>query len=172
MRPHPQESDSRAADEGRRVETGPSSTRLLLAIHAELALITADLPAGLAAAPQRARPAPARGNAPAGANVRPGDRAIIATAVFAGLALVISVHADPFASLAAFLLVLGGAGSAFVSLFLLGNRMRGLIADDGSAWAVLASRLSENGTRRVLLEAGRDGRGQYRDDGSRGKAGR
>lgn len=91
---------------------------------AELAVITADIPAGLAAGQQRARRAPARGSAPAGANVRPGDRAIIATAVFAGLALVISVHADPFASLAAFLLLLGGAGSAFVSLFLIGNRLR------------------------------------------------
>ena len=54
--------------------------------RAELALVTADFPAGLAAAQQRPRPAPARGDAPADANVRPGDRAIIATAVFAGLA--------------------------------------------------------------------------------------
>jgi hypothetical protein len=86
--------------------------------HAELALVTADLPA----AEQRPWPAPARGNAPADTNVRPGDRAISATAVFAGLALVISVSAGPFASPAAFLLLLAGAGSAFVSLLLLRNR--------------------------------------------------
>src|SRR5262245_19962720 len=70
--------------------------------HAELALVTADLPA----AQQRPWPAPARGNAPADTNVRPGDRAISATAVFAGLALVISISAGPFASPAAFLLLL------------------------------------------------------------------
>jgi hypothetical protein len=88
--------------------------------HAELALVTADLPAGLAPSP-----APAPGNAPSDVNVRPGERAITATAVFAGLALLISVSAGPFASPAAFLLLLGGAGSALVSLFLLRNRIRG-----------------------------------------------
>ena len=93
--------------------------------HAELALVTADIPAGLAAAQQPPRPAPPPGNAPAHANVGPGDRAIIATAVFAVLALVIAVSAGPFASPAAVLLVFGGAGSAFVSLFLLGTKMRG-----------------------------------------------
>ena len=93
--------------------------------HAELALVTADLPAGLAYAQQRPRPASARGNAPAEENGRRGDRAIIATVVFAVLALVISISAGPFASPAAFLLALGGAGSALVSLFLIGNRMRG-----------------------------------------------
>jgi hypothetical protein len=81
--------------------------------HAELALVTADLPAGLAVAQQRAMPAPARGSAPAGANVGRGDRAILATAVFAVLALVISVSADPFASLAAFLLLQGGGRERF-----------------------------------------------------------
>lgn len=88
--------------------------------RAELALVTADLPA----AQQRPWLAPAQGNARADVNVRPGDRAIMATAVFAGLALVISVSAGPFASPAAILLVLVGAGSAFVSLFLLRNRIR------------------------------------------------
>jgi len=89
--------------------------------RAELALVTADLPAG----PQRHWPAPARGDALAAAQVRPGDRAIMATAVVAGLALVIAVSAGPFASPAAFLLLLGAAGSAFVSLFLFRNRIRG-----------------------------------------------
>jgi hypothetical protein len=93
--------------------------------RAELALVTADLPAGLAAAHQQPRPAPARGKARADANVRPGERPITATAVVAGLALVISVSAGPFASPAAFLLLLGGAGGVLVSLFLLRNRIRG-----------------------------------------------
>ena len=88
--------------------------------RAELALVTADLPAGQ----QRPRLTPAQGDALAAAKVRPGDRAIIATAVVAGLALVIAVTAGPFASPAAFLLLLGGAGSALVFLFLLRNRMR------------------------------------------------
>src|SRR5215467_1686463 len=96
--------------------------------HAELALVTADLPT----AQQRPWPAPAPGNTPADTNVRPGDRAISAIAVFAGLALVISVSAGPFASPAAFLLLLAGAGSAFVSLFLLRNRMRGSRRDKRS----------------------------------------
>ncbi len=93
--------------------------------HAELAIVAADIPVGLAAALQPPGPAPAGGSAPADANVRPGDHAIIATAIFAGLALVTSGFAGPFASLAAVLLVFGGAGSAFVSLFLLGTKMRG-----------------------------------------------
>jgi hypothetical protein len=40
-----------------------------------------------------------------------GQIAIVATAVFAGLALVISISAEAFASPAAFLLLLGGAGA-------------------------------------------------------------
>src|SRR5262245_18339003 len=79
--------------------------------RAELALGTADLPAGQ----QRPKPAPKRGDVLAAAKVRPGDRAIMVTAVVAGLALVISVSAGPFASPAAFLLLLGAARSAFVS---------------------------------------------------------
>jgi hypothetical protein len=89
--------------------------------RAELALVTADLPAGQ----QRPKPVPALGNARVAVNVTPGDRAIMVIATLAGLALVISVSAGPFASPAAFLLLLGAAGSAFVSLFLLRNRMRG-----------------------------------------------
>ena len=59
--------------------------------RAELAPVTADLPA----AHQRPRPwpAPAPGNPPANVNAGPGNRAIVATAVFPGLALVISISA-------------------------------------------------------------------------------
>jgi len=96
--------------------------------RAELTLVTADLPAGQQP-PWLAR---ARGHALAGANVRPSDRAIMATAVFAGLALVIAVSAGPFASPAAVLLLLAGAGSALVSLVLLRNRMRGSQRDKRS----------------------------------------
>jgi hypothetical protein len=102
--------------------------------RAELALVTADIPAGLAAAHQQPRPTPipVPGNAPAHTNVGPGDRAITATAIFAVLALVISIAAGPFASPAAVLLVFGGAGSAFVSLLLLRTKMRGSQRDKRS----------------------------------------
>lgn len=99
--------------------------------YAELAVITADIPPGLAPAPPPLRPAPARPSAPAAARVTARDRAIMATAIVAGLALVASVFVSPLAgpgpSLAgalAGLLVLGGAGSGFVSLFLLGIQLR------------------------------------------------
>ena len=61
--------------------------------YAELALITADIPAGLAAAPPPPRPGPAKANPPARANVRSGDRAIIGTAVLAALAFVAALFA-------------------------------------------------------------------------------
>jgi hypothetical protein len=95
--------------------------------YAELAVVTADIPAGLAPAPAPLRPAPARASAPVAANVTAGDRAIMATAIVAGLAFVASVFAGPGAVAGlplAGLLALGGAGSALVSMFLFGVQMR------------------------------------------------
>jgi hypothetical protein len=83
--------------------------------YAELAMVTGDIPAGLAPAPPPLRPAPAQASPLVAANVPAGDRAIMATAMVAGLALAASAFAGPLAGL----LVLAGAGSAFVSLFLL-----------------------------------------------------
>jgi hypothetical protein len=88
--------------------------------YAVLAVITADIPPGLAPAPPPLRPAPASASAPVTANAAAGDRAIMATAIVAGLALVASVFVGPVADL----LVLGGIGSAFVSAFLFGIQMR------------------------------------------------
>jgi hypothetical protein len=90
--------------------------------YAELAVITADIPAGLAPAPPPPRPAPAKASTPAAAHVTAGDHAIMATAIAAGLALVAAIFVAglPLAGL----LELGGAGSAFVSLFLLAIQMR------------------------------------------------
>jgi hypothetical protein len=105
--------------------------------HAELALVTADLPAGLAAAQQRPRPAAARGNALAKETEKRSGRAITATVLFAVLALAISVSAGPFASPAAVVLALAGAGSALVSLLLIGNRMHG---PGVPSWVVSAAR--------------------------------
>jgi Domain of unknown function (DUF1707) len=90
--------------------------------HAELDLVTADLPAWLAAAQPPSGPARAKGSAPAERDVRRGERVIMATAIFAGLALMASVF-NP-AHLAA-LLLLAATGSAFVSLFLLRRQLRG-----------------------------------------------
>ena len=55
------------------------------------------------------------------ANLRPGDRAIMATAILAGLALIAAIFAGPYAALPE----LVGVGSALVSLFLLTAKMRG-----------------------------------------------
>ena len=88
--------------------------------YAELATITADIPAGLAPAPPPLVPAPARAGAPVAANVTAEDRAIMATAIVSGLALLTSVFAGPLDVL----LLLVGVGSAFVSLFLLAIQMR------------------------------------------------
>ena len=87
--------------------------------RAELTLVTADLPAGQQP-PWLAR---ARGHALAGANVRPSDRAIMATAIVAGLAWVAAVFAGPVLPLAG-PLALSGTVSALVSLLLLGIQMR------------------------------------------------
>jgi hypothetical protein len=92
---------------------------------AELAVITGDIPPGLALPPPPLRPAPAKASAPAAAR----DRTIMATAILAGLAWVASIVspvAGPGPSVAGALsglLFVGGAGSALVSLFLLGIRM-------------------------------------------------
>jgi hypothetical protein len=93
---------------------------------AELAVITADIPPGLALPLLPLRPALAKASAPAAAS----DRTIMATAILAGLAWVASIVspvAGPGPSVAgalSALLFVGGTGSALVSLFLLGIRMR------------------------------------------------
>jgi hypothetical protein len=89
--------------------------------YAELALITAGLPAGLAAAPPPLRPGPAKASAPAHANLTRGERAIMATGLLAALALVVALLAG---GAVGGLLALGGLGSAFVSAFLLGAQVR------------------------------------------------
>ena len=89
--------------------------------YAELALITAGIPAGLAAAPPPPRPGPAKASAPARANLTPGERAIMATGLLAALALVVALLAG---GAVGGLLALGGLGSAFVSAFLVGAQVR------------------------------------------------
>ena len=88
--------------------------------YAELALITADIPAGLAAAPPPLRPAPARADPAAGANLRPRERAVIAAALVAALAFMTAFFAP---NPVAVLLALGAVGSALVSMVLAGTQM-------------------------------------------------
>jgi hypothetical protein len=82
--------------------------------NADLALITADIPAGLAAA---APPAPARtGGDAAEAKVRLLSRPVMTTAMLAALALAASVFTvNPVAAV----LVLAAFGSGFACLFLI-----------------------------------------------------
>jgi Domain of unknown function (DUF1707) len=82
--------------------------------YAELACLTADIPAGLATAPSG--PAPVTGNAPEDADVRPGDRAIVMATISAFTALMAVIFAvSPVAGLAV-------TGSAFVALSLAAAR--------------------------------------------------
>jgi hypothetical protein len=88
---------------------------------AELAVITADIPPGLAPAPPTLSPAPAndKAAAPARAKLRPGERAVVATAVLAGLAFMAALSAaDLGANPVAVLLGLGATGSALLAMFL------------------------------------------------------
>jgi hypothetical protein len=89
--------------------------------YAELALITADIPAGLAAAPPPLRPGPAKANPLAHANMTPGERAIMATGLLAALALLAALLTGGGVG---GLVALGGLGSAFVSALLIGAQVR------------------------------------------------
>jgi len=112
--------------------------------YAELALVTADIPAGLSAASPPLRPALAKVNPAAHAKVRPGDRAIVATATFAGPAFVASVFtSNPVAGS----LVLGATGSAFVSLFLLGRQILRSRRDNRSGGHLPPRRAIHSGPR-------------------------
>jgi Domain of unknown function (DUF1707) len=83
--------------------------------YAELARLTADIPAGLATALSPG-PAQATGNAPEDANVRPGDRAIVTATIFAFTALMAVIFAvSPVAGLLV-------TGSSFIALSLAGTR--------------------------------------------------
>ena len=107
--------------------------------YAELALITADIPAGLAAAPSPLRPGPGKANPPADAHLTPGERAIMATGLFAALALVVALLAG---GAVGGLLALGGLGSAFVSAFLIGAQVRSSRRNTQSSGQLSAQRLA------------------------------
>jgi hypothetical protein len=90
--------------------------------YAELALMTAGIPAGLAAAPPLLSPALAKASLRARAGARPGNRAAGAAAVLAVLVIIAACFApNPLAGL----LALGASGSAAVCLYLSGSRARG-----------------------------------------------
>jgi hypothetical protein len=92
--------------------------------YAELAVITADIPAGLAPAPPPLTPAPAQVNTPAHANLGPVQRAVVVTTVLAGLLFVATFFVgNGMAPLLVPPLVLGAIGSALASMFLAGAQM-------------------------------------------------
>jgi hypothetical protein len=83
--------------------------------YAELALITGDIPVGLAADLVLPGPAVTKAKLRPRADERPGNRAVGATAVLAALIIIAAFFApNPLAGL----LALGAAGSAAVCLFL------------------------------------------------------
>jgi hypothetical protein len=88
--------------------------------HAELAIVTVDIPAGLPPAPPPLRPAPATVSPPAHASLRLRERAVVATAVLAGLLFFAAFFAGN--SIVPPMLV-GAIGSALVSLSLAGAQM-------------------------------------------------
>ncbi len=110
--------------------------------YAELALITADIPAGLAATPPPLRPGPAKAGPPAHANLTPGERAIMATGLLAALALVVALLAG--GGLGG-LLALGGLGSAFASAFLIGAQVRSSRRDRRSGGHLPPQRATHSG---------------------------
>lgn len=81
--------------------------------YAELAAITADIPAGLAPAPPLLEPAPVKANPAAHGSPEPGDRAFIAMAALAVLLFAVACLASDAMTPA---LLLAALVSAFVSL--------------------------------------------------------
>lgn len=96
---------------------------------AELELVTADIPAGLAAAPATLSPPLAKARPAAHGNPRPGERAVVAAAVLAVLAL---TAAFVFRAQAGGLLALGAVGSSFAGMFLAAVQILKSRRDKGS----------------------------------------
>lgn len=93
------------------------SHTLMSRTYAELAVVTADLPAR----PVRITPPrtfPARDLAPAGGNVTPGDRVVVGTATLAVLALLGALFSG---NPAAGMLMLVAVGSAVGTLYLIAS---------------------------------------------------
>jgi hypothetical protein len=93
------------------------SHTLMSRTYAELAVVTADLPARLVRiTPPRS--VPARDLAPAGGNVTPGDRVVVGTATLAVLALLGALFSG---NPAAGMLMLVAVGSAVGTLYLIAS---------------------------------------------------
>jgi hypothetical protein len=90
--------------------------------HGELAVVTADIPGWLPAAPTTLSPAGAKAGAPARPRQRPMDRAVAASAVLSALAFLAAVligsRPGVDAAQVGGLLAVGAVGSGLVSMFL------------------------------------------------------
>ncbi len=132
------------------------SQTLAARTYADLAMITDDIPAGLAPAPPPLRPAPAKASPPAQAKLGPRERAVVGTALLAGVLLVAAVAAG---NLAGGFLALGATGAALVSMVL-------------AAAHVLSSRRGRrSGGQRLPRRSVHSGPGADRRVGSAGAAG-
>jgi hypothetical protein len=90
---------------------------------AELALVTADIPAGLPAAPSTLSPPPAKAHPPARATLKPGERAVVAAAVLSVLAFIAAYSVGNPATVLAGLLGLVSVGSGLTGIFLAAVQM-------------------------------------------------
>ncbi len=94
--------------------------------HAELAAITADIPASLPPVPPPLQHETAAANPPAHPRLRAGPRAVVATATLAGLLFFVAFCAGPPMLWPLFA---GALGSALVSLCLAGAQIGGAQAE-------------------------------------------
>jgi hypothetical protein len=95
------------------------SQTLAARTYGELAMITADIPAGLAPAPPRLRPGQAMASPGADGSLGPGDRPFVAMAMLAAVLFVAACFAGNATMVLP--LFLGAFVSAFVSLCALGG---------------------------------------------------
>jgi Domain of unknown function (DUF1707) len=115
--------------------------------YAELAVITADIPAGLPAAPPL-RPTSAKDTTPvlAPTKLSSGERAVVATALLAGLALIAALTAAHFAAgFAAGLLALAATGNALLSMILGAVQVLGSSRDKRSGGQLPPQRRIDSG---------------------------
>lgn len=131
--------------------------------HGELALVTADVPAGLPAAPTTLSPARAKAGAPARARQRPIDRAVAASAGLSALAFVAAVlvgsRPGVDAAQVGGLLAAGAVGSGLVSLFLVAVHTVSSRRDKRSGGQLPPQRVIDTGRSTApLLRAGQSRR--------------
>ncbi len=130
----------------------------------ELALVTADIPAELPAAPSTLSPAGAKSGTPARARQRPIDRAVAASAALSALAFLAAVlvgsRPGVDAAQVGGLLAVGAVGSGLVSLFLVAAHAGRSRRDKRSAGQLRPQRAIDTGRSTAELPPARRSRRQ------------